>query len=85
MHHVIILYERMYDCCSQANGVFDLDLKIVLQLCVQQVSDMLVFFPVADIPIKEENTAVKQQDFTINVFPSGHGRTWFWIFSYQEL
>lgn len=29
--HYVMLYEHMYDCCSQANGVFDLDLKIGLQ------------------------------------------------------
>lgn len=33
---------------------------------------LFFFFSVADLSIEEEDTAVKQQDFTVNVFPSGH-------------
>lgn len=36
------------------------------------ISFFFFFFSVADLSIEEEDTAVKQQDFTVNVFPSGH-------------
>lgn len=29
-------------------------------------------FSVAELSIEEENPAVKQQDFTVNVLPGGH-------------
>lgn len=31
-----------------------------------------LLFSVAELPVKEKNPSVKQQDFTVNVLPCGH-------------